>query len=250
VSSTWDYSGRAATYDQRADYSETALTEVLGLMECTSSQPVADIGAGTGKLTIQLTNRGFNVHSVEPNEEMRHYGMRNLLGHSVRWYTGTGESTTLPSKTFQSVFFGSSFNVVQQDLALSEADRILIPGGWFACMWNHRDLTDALQQGIEQIILAAIPDYDYGSRRTDPTNVIEASGFFGPVEHHWDSFVVPMSRERIIDAWRSHATLQRQAASEFQSILVEIEEFLQASRAEEFIVPYTTRIWIAQKHPR
>jgi hypothetical protein len=117
-------------------------------------------------------------------------------------------------------------------------------------MWNHRDLTDALQQGIEQIILAAIPDYDYGSRRTDPTNVIEASGFFGPVEHHWDSFVVPMSRERIIDAWRSHATLQRQAASEFQSILVEIEEFLQASRAEEFVVPYTTRIWIAQKHPR
>lgn len=250
MSSIWDYSGRAATYDQRADYSEVALTEVLGRMGCTSSRPVADIGAGTGKLTIQLAKRGLSVHSVEPNEEMRHHGMRNLLGHSVRWYTGTGESTTLPSETFQSVFFGSSFNVVQQDLALTETDRILAPAGWFACMWNHRDLRDPIQHEIEQIILSAIPDYDYGTRRNDPTNVIETSELFDSVEHYWNSFIVRMSRERIIEAWKSHATLQRQAALEFESILADIEKLLETTKKEELAVPYTTRIWIAQKTPR
>ncbi len=78
----------------------------------------------------------------------------------------------------QAVLFGSSFNVVDQHAALHEVCRLLVPDGWFACMWNHRDLDDPVQLKIESIIKAAIPGYSYGSRREDPRGVIDASGYF------------------------------------------------------------------------
>ena len=43
-----------------------------------------------------------------------------------------------------------------------------MPNGWFACMWNHRDVEDPIQKNIENIITSFIPNYDYGLRRQDP----------------------------------------------------------------------------------
>ena len=61
----WDYSERAAYYDKRADYSERALDEVLKKMALARATTVADIGAGTGKLSRPLARRGYRVLSVE-----------------------------------------------------------------------------------------------------------------------------------------------------------------------------------------
>ena len=47
----------------------------------------------------------------------------------------------------------------------------------------------------------------------------------------------------IIDAWRSHATLARQAKDSFDFVIKEIEKDL---IEEEIEVPYTTRIWFSQ----
>ena len=63
----WDYSDRAATYNQRADYSLTAIENVVSRIGCAPWKPVADIGAGTGKLSVPLGKLGLTVHSVEPN---------------------------------------------------------------------------------------------------------------------------------------------------------------------------------------
>jgi len=104
-----------------------------------------DIGAGTGKLTKVLLKRGATVTAVEPNEEMRKYGAQIRRGEKVTWLEGTGEHTGVTSSYFRLATFGSSFNVVDRQAALKEVDRVVVPKGWFACMWNHRDLTDETQ---------------------------------------------------------------------------------------------------------
>ena len=48
---SWDYSKRAKTFDKRANYDVDAINCMLQDMGCVSHKPVADIGAGTGKLT-------------------------------------------------------------------------------------------------------------------------------------------------------------------------------------------------------
>ena len=245
---TWDYTDHATHYDKRADYSQDAIDNLLKTIGCTPARPVAEVGAGTGKLTKELLHRGLKVSSVEPNDAMRTIGIENTKGQSVTWSVGTGEATGLPSGSAYAVFFGSSFNVVDQNAALAEVSRVLLSKGWFACMWNHRDLDDPIQQRIESIIKSSIPDYSYGTRREDPTNVINASGLFSPTKSIEGNFVWKMPKSDIIVAWKSHATLKRQAGSDsvFDNIIEEIAKYL--DQLPEIIdVPYTTRIYFAQK---
>lgn len=243
---TWDYTEHAAHYDKRADYSQQGIDELLAAMGCQPGTPVADIGAGTGKLSKELLQRGLTVRSVEPNDAMRRFGIENTRHWPARWSVGTGEATGLETRSVQAVFFGSSFNVVDQRRTLKEVARILRPGGWFACLWNHRDLDDRLQREIEATIKRSIADYSYGSRREDPTEVIGESGYFGPVRSLASRFHWPMSRADIIEAWRSHATLRRQTdESTFNRIIEQISRLLEAA-AEPVQVPYTTRAYFAQ----
>jgi len=246
---SWDYTELATYYDKRADYSPDAIERLLKTIGCTPSKLVADIGAGTGKLTKELLKQGLTVSSVEPNDAMRTIGIQHTKDKSVTWSDGTGEATGLPTSSVYAAFFGSSFNVVDQRLALTEVSRILVPSGWFACMWNHRDLDDRIQQQIECIIKSSIPTYSYGSRREDPTNIINASGHFSNTESIEGSFVWKMPKSDVVAAWKSHATLKRQAGSDgvFTGIIEEIASYL--DKGPEIIdVPYTTRIYFAQKN--
>lgn len=243
----WDYTEHASHYDKRADYSYDAIQELLTTIGCIPGTLVADVGAGTGKLTKELLKYGLRVRSVEPNAAMREIGSSNTGGLGAEWSAGTGEATGLPSQNFRAVLFGSSFNVVDQQAALREARRLLLPGGWLACMWNHRDLDDPVQLKIESIIKAAIPGYSYGSRREDPRGVIDASGYFLPAKAIERSFSWSMEPADIVEAWRSHATLKRQAPSEagFNKIIEEIARYLDGL-PDRIDVPYTTRIYFAQ----
>ena len=243
----WDYTEHASHYDKRADYSYDAIKELVAATGCVPQKPVAEVGAGTGKLTKELLKHGLTVKSVEPNDAMREIGIKNTLGKSVTWSVGTGEATGLPANSFHAVFFGSSFNVVDQEATLSEVKRILLPQGWFACMWNHRNLDDPIQQKIESIIKSFIPAYAYGSRREDPTNVINSSGYFLTAKSIGRTFDWDMPKSHIIVAWKSHATLRRQAGSDatFDRIIAEISKYL-AGLPENIHVPYTTRIYFAQ----
>jgi ubiquinone/menaquinone biosynthesis C-methylase UbiE len=243
----WDYTQHASHYDKRADYSREAIGQLLEAIGCTPGRPVAEIGAGTGKLTKELLARGLTVSAVEPNEAMRAIGMENTRGRAVSWSVGTGEASGLPDQSAYAVFFGSSFNVVNQALALAEVARVLVPGGWFACMWNHRDLADPVQTRIEAIIKSYIPGYSYGSRREDPTAVIDASRRFSSVRSLEGRFLWQMARSDIIEAWKSHATLRRQSGSDavFDRIIGEISGCLR-DLTEPIAVPYNTRIYFAQ----
>lgn len=238
----WDYTDRAHTYDKRPDYSHSAVSELIATMSCPKGAVVADIGAGTGKLTKLLTAQGLYVEAIEPNDTMRAYGNKNTQGTTAYWSKGKGESTGLKSSSIYAAFFGSSFNVVDRESTLNEVARILMPNGWFACMWNHRDMDDPLQKVIEEIIHLYLPNYEYGSRRDNPTPVINNSGHFSRVMSIEKAFVVEMFTPDIVAAWESHATLYRQSGGRFSEIINAISEEL---TKESYLVPYHTKIWFA-----
>ena len=239
----WNYTDRAEHYDKRADYSKEVVATLLQKIGAVPGKPVADIGAGTGKLTKLLALNGLTVHAVEPNDAMMAIGVKNTEGMSVIWTKGVGEKTDLPESSVHAAFFGSSFNVLDQKAALSEVARILVPDGCFACMWNHRDLSDRLQNEIEEIIRQMVPGYNYGSRREDPTAVINESNLFGQVSYLEQNFKVEMPANIFFEGWKSHATLERQAGAKFAAVLERIQELLR--HYEVVDVPYSTRIWFA-----
>lgn len=240
----WDYTELAKHYDKRGDYSDEAIDELLAIARPDRGTPIADIGAGTGKLSRPLLGRGYQVLAVEPNAAMRECGIRNTKGQPIKWSVGTGEHTGLADHCADLVTFGSSFNVTDRKATLTEVARIARPRGWFACMWNHRDLDDDVQRLCEKVILEHLPSYQYGSRREDQTDVIRESGLFEEPRAFEGRTVHAMPLGDFMDAWRSHATLQRQAGAAFLVIVRDIEAAL-AGRSK-IDVPYTTRVWCAR----
>lgn len=166
---------------------------------------------------------------------------------NVQWFEGVGEDTGMQESCFELVTFGSSFNVCDRQKALMETSRILKPKGWFACMWNHRDLDNPLQQSIEKVIKRNIPGYSYGVRREDQTAEINASALFGPVQFVSGHVEHQLSAEYFIEGWKSHGTVYRQSPEVFEKIIEEIRQVVESIGQDMVTVPYTTRIWMAQK---
>lgn len=243
----WDYTQLADAYLKRPDYSEEAITQMLKIADIFAGSYVCDVGAGVGHLTVALAQRKMTLVAVEPNDAMRARGIRQTQEfETVQWYEGTGENTNQKDNCFDLVTFGSSFNVTNRVRALQESHRILKSKGWFACMWNHRDLNDLIQHEIENIIKFYIRDYNYGSRREDQTSVIRSSDLFREIHKVEGKACHKQKIDACIEAWRSHATLMRQAGEKFDSIIMEIERFLKQKQQPEIVIPYTTRIWLAQ----
>jgi SAM-dependent methyltransferase len=244
---TWDYTQLAPTYSLRPPYAARAVERIVTASGQTQPR-VADIGAGTGHLTLGLVQYGCSIDAVEPNDAMRSIGQERTADQlSVHWQSGTAESTGLAQSAYDLVTFGSSFNTTDTTRALAEAFRILTDRGWMACIWNHRQLDDPLQMSIEQLIQGRVPGYSYGSRRADQAPVIEASGLFSPVTKIEEAFVHEMPVGDWIAAWRSHATLQRQAGPLFESVVNDIEDLVRSRTDDTVHIPYTTVGWMAPR---
>jgi len=247
METAWDYTEHAKAYAKRPDYAREAIDRMVQRVEAPSRAAVADIGAGTGHLTQHLVRRGFDVTAVEPNDAMRAEALARFSGvPNVRFVEASAEDTGLPGGSFALVTFGSSFNVTDRPAALRETARLLAPGGWFACMWNHRDLDDPLQKAIEGAIRRRIPSYGYGARREDQTGVINASKLFGDVRTISGNVTHEIATDDFIEGWRSHATLARQAGDQFADVVREIAAIVENTTSDRVRVPYTTRVWMAQ----
>jgi len=249
-----DFSELAKNYIHRPGYSQKVI-DVLGTY-LGAREPgfvVADVGAGTGKLTEILLAEGFRGHAVEPNDSMRSEGIRLLGSQSAfQWRAGAAEATTLPSESVDWVLMASAFHWTDQPKALAEFHRILKPGGSFTALWNPRHIEKSpLEQQIEALIQSTIPDLrrvSSGSQACTSTlnETLEATGhfqdlFFMEAEHE-----VSMERQRYLGVWKSVNDIQAQAGPErFQRIMAGIQDLV--GDQEYVVVPYRTRAWTVQK---
>jgi ubiquinone/menaquinone biosynthesis C-methylase UbiE len=244
---SWDYTSLSGTYDFRADYCQELVHEVLKGLDLQAGDPTLDVGAGTGKLSGLLCEYGLDVVALEPNASMRSVALTKPTLRRAHWLAARGESLPLRQNSMTLVAYGSSFNVMPARPALDECARVLRAGGHWLALWNHRDLGDPLQQSVEALIRRHIPDYDYGRRRISPKSDLAAHGAFSDIEAAEQRFIVEIPARDWVSAWRSHATLQRQAGLCLPAILNELQALV--GTTGRLRIPYFTRVWTALRKP-
>lgn len=245
-----DFTKLAKDYIHRPGYSKTVLS-VIGAYAGggRSGFRVADIGAGTGKLTGDLSALGFAGYAVEPNEAMRSEGMRLFEGESsFIWSEGSAEITGLLDHCVDWALMGSSFHWADTKLALAEFHRILKPGGFFTAIWNPRNIEGSeLHQDIEAIVHGELPNLkrvSSGAKSNigDIESLLLSTSYFSDLFFVEASHEETMSKERYMGAWRSVNDIQVQAGeTKFRQILNKIEERI--ADLNEVIVPYKSRAW-------
>jgi len=100
---------------------------------------VADVGAGTGKLTRVIVATGAEVVAVEPDAGMLAVLQEAVPG--VPTFVGTAESLPLPDAAVDAVVLGQAWHWVDVAAASREAGRVLRAGGVLGLVWNVRDET-------------------------------------------------------------------------------------------------------------
>ena len=180
-SSTERFSDRVEQYDRYRPHYPNALLDFL-VSRKTPPAVVADIGSGTGILSGQLLQFGYQVMAVEPNKPMREAAEGRLSEHQVfHSVDGTAEDTTLPSFSADVVTCAQSFHWFDRVKCRTEFDRILRPKGLIALIWNDRSQQDPLMEQYDELLTRFVPEYPNCShRRVSPADITEffANGSF------------------------------------------------------------------------
>jgi ubiquinone/menaquinone biosynthesis C-methylase UbiE len=141
---------------------------------------IADIGSGTGILTRQLLDAGYEVYAVEPNRPMRAEAERFLeadpLFHSV---AGLAESTSLPDQSVDFITCAQAFHWFDRAKAKAEFRRILKNRKLIALIWNRRQANDStFSWKYEELLRGALPEYREVNHRNP--NLEDIRAFFEP----------------------------------------------------------------------
>lgn len=124
----------------RPAYPPQVIDALLASIAHPASAPirVADIGAGTGKLTLMLAQRGTIVHAVEPSEAML---AQMPASPRVSAHIASAENTRLPESSVDLVTYAQSWHWVDAEAAGAEAARITTSAGVLAIIWNQMDVS-------------------------------------------------------------------------------------------------------------
>ncbi|TDU89708.1 methyltransferase family protein [Kribbella voronezhensis] len=134
-----DFGGRAA--------SRNRVPEAVSAAQRTR---VLDLGAGTGKLSRLLVDRGFEVTAVEPLAEMREQLAASVPQAVV--LDGTAEQIPVADGSFDVVVVAQAWHWFDAAKALREAARVLVPGGTLGLVWNVRDQSEPWVAELDRIL--------------------------------------------------------------------------------------------------
>lgn len=253
-----DFTKLAKEYINRSGYSDTVLSVIRHHIEATTGKikSVADVGAGTGKLTEHLIHMGFTGYAVEPNDAMRTEGIRLFGDNSAfKWSKGTAEITGLSDNSVDWILMGSSFHWADTPVALKEFYRVLRPGGFFTAIWNPRNIESSeFHMDIENKIKEMVPNLkrvSSGARSNmqDMDKKLMSTPYFEDLFLTEGQHETIMTKERYMGAWRSVNDIHAQAGDEvFEKVLEMIENKI--SGLNEIAVPYISRAFTVRSTKR
>jgi SAM-dependent methyltransferase len=179
------FGAQAASYERgRPSYPPEAIDWLLAGGE---RREVLDLGAGTGKLTARLVERGLDVVAVDPIPEML-----EVLGAALpdtRALLGTAEQIPLPDDSVDAVLVAQAWHWFDPALAAAEVARVLRPGGRLGLVWNTRDERLGWVRDLGRIIGA---EHDRVTTAELPAEFTEVA----TREFEWTSY---LTREALVD---------------------------------------------------
>jgi len=231
------FGAEAENYEAgRPEYRFDAVVWMLEPMS-EGSRRIADVGAGTGKLTRVLAHApDAEVVAIDPDPAMLAILRATVPG--VPTFRGSAESLPLPDASLDAVVLGQAWHWVDPVAASTEIGRVLRPGGVLGLVWNIRDEREGWVRRLTEIM--------HGSN----AEIMLAGGGpvvaapFGPLEEESWEWVRPISRAQLHSMAASRSYIITASDDEKARIRREMDELFDelGLHADATIdLPYVTR---------
>ncbi|MFK0005710.1 class I SAM-dependent methyltransferase [Paenarthrobacter sp. NPDC090520] len=205
------------------------------------AKSAADIGAGTGKFTTLLVDRGLEVTAVDPSTDM--LAQLRLSCPQVHALEGTAEASGLADSAFDVVSVAQAWHWCDPDKASTEIARVLRPHGVLGLIWNQLDTSVPWVHRLSRIMHAG----DVHKPGFRPAIGPEFTGLECHVTH-WEDAVSPGD---IMELTKSRSYYLRANEATRAKVMGNLEwylyEHLGHAPGQPLALPYVTQTWRACK---
>jgi SAM-dependent methyltransferase len=230
----------AGEYERgRATYPAEAVRWLVG-----DSSRIVDLGAGTGKLTGALVALAPEVVALEPQHRMLQ-ALRRAVPAALA-ACSTAEALPVNSHWAETVVVAQAFHWFDQERAVPEIRRILVPGGALGLVWNVRDESVGW---VSEMTRIAGAENSRGTRAS-----LDRLPGFEPFEYRLWHTGQMLDRDLLLAHVNSRSTVATLSERERARVLDEIAHLCDAHPAlagrDSFELPYQTQAFRARLEPR
>lgn len=201
---------RAETYDRaRPSYPPEATAHVGALVETSSA---LEIGAGTGKATVDMARTGLRLTCLEPSPEMAEIlADKSLPGVDV--VVTTFEEWDADAGALDLIYAAQAWHWVDHEVAYQKALRLLRPGGALALMWNvpldRYAMFDSVYEKHAPDLLA---EHDERIKKRDSVTWLDDMGAAGfehlrHFSHEWSETLTASGLRALYSTYSDHMML-------------------------------------------
>ncbi|MFM9034029.1 MAG: class I SAM-dependent methyltransferase [Mycobacterium sp.] len=228
------FGSQAAAYERgRPSYPPAAVDWLLTAGAGPPVRDVLDLGAGTGKLTSRLVERGLSVVAVDPIPELLDV-LRATLPDTPA-LLGSAEQIPLPDSSVDAVLVAQAWHWFDTARAGAEIARVLRSGGRLGLLWNVRDTRLGWVRDFGEIV---------GREHDWADTAVELPAPFTGVETHkveWTNYITPQA---LIDYVASRSYCITSPAEVRSRTLEEVRTLLDThpalANAQGIALPYIT----------
>jgi SAM-dependent methyltransferase len=244
------FGGEAEAYERaRPTYPPDAVAWLVGSLGVRPGRTVADVAAGTGKLTRLLAVSGAQMIAVEPVAGM--YEVLHRASRDVPIVAATAEALGVRDGSFDAITVSQAFHWFDARRALQEFHRVLRPGGRVGLMWNARERNVGWVDRLWSVVDRVEKHAPWRDHEQWHESAFIDTPFFGRLHEATFRHEQTLTIDGVIDRFRSVSHVASLPPGRRDETLREIRNLLATDPAtagrEEVAIPYRVDCYWAER---
>jgi SAM-dependent methyltransferase len=242
-------------HSARPEYPEWVFDTLASVCGLQRDAAVFEIGAGTGKATRRLLERGARpLIAIEPDPRLASFLRTNIPDEALQVVVAPFEDVSLDPAAFDLGVCATAFHWLDEAPALVRISRLLRPGAWWAAAWNvfaDDGQPDPFHEATRELLGTRISPsagengIPFGLDSAARLAAVKRTGAFDLVETRTSRWPLVLDADQTVALYGTYSIVR--ARSDRAALLTEIGRIARDVFRDRVVRNITTSLYIARR---